>query len=290
VSSWWEVAYPGGSPVGPSKLARALYFPGNPSGRPASSDGPDVVAIKRALWRGGRWQGPASSFDDTYSRAFACGKSGNVGESGVAGFQRQSKIEPTGQLGDATYQTMRYARIPAGLSNAGEPLFDAIAVDLLEQSHKAPPAPTLPSLGPMFAGGQPLLQHDCTHATSGIPLYPAFDDAFGAGVAILAPEALVITRDSSSNPGDACYADGDSGLRYWFGHLVSAPAAGRSFAKGAKLGVTVATSQGGGPHVHVGVNVERYPGWKAGEQLKHHTNYTHGAPTIGDQLAARASV
>jgi len=23
VSSWWEVAYPGGSPVGPSKLARA---------------------------------------------------------------------------------------------------------------------------------------------------------------------------------------------------------------------------------------------------------------------------
>jgi hypothetical protein len=138
--AWWEKAYPGGPPVGPSALPRPLYFPGNPSGKPPSSDGPDVLAIKRALWRGGRWMGPASRFDDTYSQAFAQGSGPNVVESGVAGFQRQSRIEPdSGQIGDETYQTLRYARIPDGLPNAGEPLFDATAINLLEQAAKPKP-------------------------------------------------------------------------------------------------------------------------------------------------------
>jgi hypothetical protein len=143
---------------------------------------------------------------------------------------------------------------------------------------------TGPDLGPVFKGGKSVLDHDLTHATGGIPLYPAFDDAFTAGTPIIAPEFLTVTRDSSSSPGDAFYATGRSGLRYWFGHLVSAPLAGTKFAKGAVVGKVLGHSVGGGPHVHVGVNIENLYG--RGKELIHHTNYTHGAPTVGTQLAA----
>jgi hypothetical protein len=135
---WWEVAYRGGPPVGPSKLIRPLYFPGGPSGKPASDDGPDVVAVKRAVWRGGRWPGPASGFNPTFTREFALGRSGDVPMTGLAGFQRQMKIQATGQMGDETYQALRYARVPDCLPNAGDPLFDARAVDLLDQAAHPP--------------------------------------------------------------------------------------------------------------------------------------------------------
>lgn len=276
---WWTKGYPGGSPVGPPKMARALYPPSNPSGKPASSDGPDVTAIKRAVSRLGRW--PWQAFDDTYSRAFALGSSGNVRDSGVAGVQRQQGIDPTGNVGDATYQALRYAKIPAGLPHAGEPAFDDPALELLERSHELEASPTL---GPVHANGKSLLDHDCTHATGGIPLYPAFDDCFTPGKTIIAPEALTVTRDSSSQPGDAFYADGASGIRWWFGHLVSAPPVGRKFKVGEAIGVVLNHNVGGGPHVHVGVNVERL--WGSGKQLTHKTGYQHGAPLIGKQLAA----
>jgi peptidoglycan hydrolase-like protein with peptidoglycan-binding domain len=279
VSDWWTTGYPGGSPVGPSKLARPLYAPGNTQGKPPSSDGPDVVAMKRAVSRLGRWRWQA--FDDTYSQGFAKGKSGNVGESGVAGVQRQQGIEPTGSMGDATYQALRYAKIPKGLPNAGQPAFDGPAVDLLEQSHDLEAAP---HLGPVWAGGKSTLDQDCTHATSGIKLYPAFDDAFSAGRSIIAPEALTVTRGSSSNPGQAFYADGVSGCRWWFGHLVSAPPVGRKFAIGEVIGTVLDHNVGGGPHVHVAINVELRFGM--GKQLTHRTDYSHGAPLIGKQLAA----
>ena len=114
-------------------LPRPVYPP-DAAGYPVSEDGPDVVAFKRALWRGGRHEGPASAFDDTYSNAFAHGKGDNVVQTGVAGFQRQMRIEDTGYIGTRTYNALRSALIPPGLPNAGQPLFDAIAVDLLEQA------------------------------------------------------------------------------------------------------------------------------------------------------------
>ena len=137
--AWWEKAYAGGPPVGPSKLIRPLYYPGNASDKEPSEDGPDVIAVKRAVWRGGRWEGPSSRFDAAFSKAFARGVGGNVIETGLAGFQRQMKIQATGQLGDETYQALRYARVPESLPHAGEPLFDAYAVELLEQAASKPP-------------------------------------------------------------------------------------------------------------------------------------------------------
>ena len=136
----------------------------------------------------------------------------------------------------------------------------------------------------MFRGGKSVLYQDLTHATTGIPLYPAFDDAFSEGVTIIAPETIEVTKASSSSPGDACYAEGTSRIRWWFGHLHEAPSVGERIDKGQVIGITCRNTYGGGPHVHVAINVEQI--WGAGKQLTHQTNYTHGAPLIGEQLEA----
>ena len=183
----------------------------------------------------------------------------------VKEFQKEHRIPQTGVVGVNTWKALAPFLTPA-------------AKKLLPQK------PNLPNLGPVFKGGKSVLDHDLTHATGGIPLYPAFDDAFSRGITIIAPEPLVVTRASSSRPGCAFYCQGQSGLRYWFGHLAADQPVGKEFAKGAAIGRVGANSLGGGPHVHVGVNVERL--WGKGKQLAHHTNYTHGAPTVGAQLAA----
>jgi hypothetical protein len=272
MSEWWEVGYPGQSPpVGPGKLARPLY---------EGDTGPDVEAVKRAVSRLGRW--PWQKFDQVYSEGFARGKAGgNVRDSGVAGVQRQQGIQATGNVGDATYQALRYACIPKGLSHAGERAFDAAAIELLEQSHDLSSAP---DLGPVYAGGTPVLDQDCTHATGGIPLYPAFDDCWTVGRSVIAPEGLVVVGQSSAEFGDAFYADGDSGCKWWFGHLSSSPPNGRRYRVGEVIGYVVDPKGASAPHVHTGLNVEALFG--KGKQLTHHTNYTHGAPLIGKQLAA----
>ena len=148
----------------------------------------------------------------------------------------------------------------------------------LERSLKDP----VPALGPVWVGGKSILEHDLTHATSGLVLYPAFDDAFNQGRVIIAPEAMTVTRMSTSRPGLAFFAAGRSKIDYWFGHLDRTHPAGTKFRKGDAVGKVAANNIGGGPHVHVGINVERLLG--PGRQLAHHTNYTHGAPLIGVQL------
>ena len=121
--AWYEEAYPK-NPNPPSiKLPRTVEV--------GSSDGSDITAYKRAVSRGGRW--PWQSFDDTYSQSFSNGKDGgNVGDSGVKGFQRQSDIDDDGAIGPNTFDKLRTSLIPKGLPNAGQPLFDNTALDLLK--------------------------------------------------------------------------------------------------------------------------------------------------------------
>lgn len=152
-----------------------------------------------------------------------------------------------------------------------------------------PPLIVVPVLGPVWMGGKSVLTHDLTHATTGIPLFPAFDDAFKQGTVIIAPEDMEVipnprTGDpfSSANPGEAFYSRGKSKIRYWFGHLDRNHKVGTTFKKGDAVGKVAANLIGGGPHVHVGVNIELLVG--VGKELVHHTNYTHGAPLIGVQL------
>ena len=141
--------YPGGAAVTTCPLPRPVYAEG--SGYTPSEPGDDIEAYKRIVSRGGRW--PWQAFDSQYSKAFALGKAGgNVADSGVAGYQRQMNIEATGNIGTKTYNSMRNARIPAGLPNAGQPLMDATAIKLLESAYAkygGDPAPPAPSGSPL---------------------------------------------------------------------------------------------------------------------------------------------
>jgi len=116
-------------------------------------NGPDIEAYKRTVSRAGRWKW--QTFDQAYSNAFAHGKGGNVIDTGVAGIQRQQKINPTGWIGTATFNTLRSIKIPEGLPNAGQMAMDATAVKLINQAFAQfkgkepapapPPTPDKPS-------------------------------------------------------------------------------------------------------------------------------------------------
>jgi len=137
--SWWQEPYKGKTPPKDlPPLPRNLYPPSvvnKDKSKKPSKPGPDVLAMKRAISRGGRW--PWQEFDDEYSDKFALGNpSSDVANSGVAGFQRQMKIEPdSGWIGPNSYSALSYALVPDGFPHAGEHLFDSKAIDLLNQAY-----------------------------------------------------------------------------------------------------------------------------------------------------------
>lgn len=149
---WWETSYPTGHPVPVAGFPRPLHPPDSP-GYSASAPGNDVLAYKRGISRAGRWPWTPNEWDLAYSKNFAHGKAGgNVGDSGIAGFQRQMGLEGTGYVGQTTFDKMRIARVPQGLPNAGEPIFDATCLNLIGLAYKefggkdpAPPDPVKPS-------------------------------------------------------------------------------------------------------------------------------------------------
>jgi len=126
---------------------RPLYPP-DAKGYTPSVDGPDVEAYKRTVSRLGRWVWQA--FDQAYSNGFAHGKGGNLQDTGMEGFQRQMKLEATGNVGEKTFNALRSARVPEGKPHAGEMAMDARAAELIDQAWErfkgkpAPPEPTTP--------------------------------------------------------------------------------------------------------------------------------------------------
>jgi CHAP domain len=133
MSEWWERAYPGAPMVKVSGFPRPLYPPdASQYGKKPSIDGPDVVAYKRTVSRAGRW--PWQEFDDAFSNSFSHGLSGNVGETGIAGIQRQQHLDATGWIGEKTFNTLRSIKIPEGLPHAGEMAMDATAVNLINDA------------------------------------------------------------------------------------------------------------------------------------------------------------
>ena len=157
----------------------------------------------------------------------------------------------------------------------------------LEKLHTDLSRPVVPNLGPVVADGLSVLLMSPTHETSGVG-YPAFDTAFGqAGRAVVAPEALTVTRDSSAKGGDAFYAKGASGILYWFGHVDRAPAVGTRFRRGGQLArVAMISKADGGPHCHLGLDVRPLIGKHlAWGRTGSGPPYTFGSPTIGAQLA-----
>lgn len=145
-SEWWEEPYAGGPMVKVKGFPRAMYPPDAAPGHTPSKDGPDAVAYKRTCSRLGRWPWSPASWDDSYSNGFAHGKSGNVGETGTAGVQRQGSVSPdTGWVGESTFNLLRSARVPEGLPHAGEMAMDGVAANLINDAYEmfnAPPSGT----------------------------------------------------------------------------------------------------------------------------------------------------
>lgn len=135
MGEWWEAPYKGGPMVPVPGFPRPLYPPdAAKQGKQPSSDGPDVEAYKRTVSRAGRW--PWQTFDRSFSNAFSHGKSGNVADSGVAGFQRQMNLDPTGWVGTKTFNAFRSARVPEGKPHAGEMCMDVTAQNLIAEAWK----------------------------------------------------------------------------------------------------------------------------------------------------------
>ena len=69
-----------------------------------------------------------------------------VGDSGVAGFQRQMNIQPSGWLGEQTFESLRYALVPSG-PHKGEQGMDSVAVQMINEAYdffQTPPPPPEP--------------------------------------------------------------------------------------------------------------------------------------------------
>lgn len=137
MSEWYEQPYPTNPNPPKVSLPRTLYPPKSNKG---FFFGDDVTAYKRAVSRAGRWPWNPSGWDDGYADTFAFGSGGNVKDTGVKGFQRQCGIDQTGILGKHTFEALRTSLVPEGLSHAGEPLFDSVALDLLKGSSASAPS------------------------------------------------------------------------------------------------------------------------------------------------------
>jgi hypothetical protein len=138
MSTWFDAPYEKGPPVGPDKVPRVLS---PPSAGKGTFTGPDAMAVKRGISRAQRFDPWAPlNWDYTYGEVIALGRgTGQVGDSGVRGFQRQefplAKAKHTGIVNEETYQRMRRALVPVG-PNEGDPIFDPKAVDLLFEAAK----------------------------------------------------------------------------------------------------------------------------------------------------------
>jgi hypothetical protein len=142
VSEWWEQPYQGGAMIALPGFPGPIYPPdATEKGKTPTIDGPAAIALKRVVARLGRWEWAPDKWDDSYSNEFAHGRGGNVAESGLAGVQRQAKLDDTGWVDEETFNLLRSVRIPKGLPNAGQAAMDATARKLLIQAWEAAQRP-----------------------------------------------------------------------------------------------------------------------------------------------------
>ena len=139
MTEWWEQPYERGEPADLPGFPQAMYPPdAEDKGQKPKFNAEEVLAYKRIVSRLGRWKWDPDGWDEEYSNAFAHGAGPNVSESGIAGVQRQAKIDPaTGWLDEKTFEMLRSVRIPSGLPHAGEPAIDGPARKLLKEAYEA---------------------------------------------------------------------------------------------------------------------------------------------------------
>lgn len=251
-------------------LKRPLYGPGHPKGPSQGRDVKDFV--KRTLHRLPDQLGlsadffpePPGGFTDVYNdKTFEA----------IKVVQEWFDVRPpTGNMGYTTFDFL-WAHADAYAKYA---------------YRRFTPPSDIPDLGKLTQGGNDLLGLRLTHQSSGFPnpghpdsVFPAIDAGWITGLDVYAVENMRVTEGSSANVGDAFYAMGESRIEYWYGHLASAPAVGKTFRKGDKVGDI--SPHPNGAHVHMGMNAKRL----IGKDLVY--GYSHGVPTVGQQLHAELS-
>jgi hypothetical protein len=250
-------------------LKRPMYGPNRPKG---PTVGKDVAIAKFGIHRYemGLLPKPENGFTENFGRAL---------QEAVEVIQKQENIQPTGNIGQATFDIIwdyldDYRRLQYKNFKVPPP---------------KPPPVKIPDLGPIYRGpyAVSIMQHSLTHRTSGVPFFPAFDDGWVAGRDVLAPEDLEVYEQSGSAGGDAFFCRGASGIKYWFGHLVFAPPTGKKFLKGEKIGdIAWLPISLGSSHVHCGIDARPL----IGHELIHRTDYRPGAPKVGTQLREALSL
>lgn len=198
--------------------------------------------------------------------------------------QPNEGINPTGDIGQATWDVL-WEYIPRWKR----------AEYLAWKIPTIPKPNPVPWLGPVIVGDPPLSKLSLTHNTDGMPSgqsYIAVDVGWIQGRTILAPEDLVVTKQSSAAGADAFYASGSSTLLYWFGHLQYAPKTGTRFKRGQVMGrIAWIPSSDGGPHLHVGIDGRPLLGHPfAYGRTGKGPDYTFGSPSIDAQLREALSL
>jgi len=254
----------------PPDLKRAMYPPGHPKG---PTSGKDVAIMKFGVHRyeTGLLPKPAAGFSEDFGPALK--------EALKVVLQPNEGILPSGAIGQATFDVIWRC-------------LDDYRRSQYRRWSPPPPRPTMPpvpKLGPLYSGGSSPLANDLTHWTAGLEgvegsVWPAYDDGWIIGRAILAVEPMTVYDTGTSQHGTrAFFAAGESGLRYWYGHLAQWPSIGHKFSKGDIVGRIGSMSRA---HVHLAINAVKL----LGRDLASHTNYTHGAPLVGVQLREALSL
>lgn len=251
MSEWWERAYPGGPMVGPPFI-RPLYPPdANKQGKVPSTNGDDIVAIKRAVWRGGHWQRPDAGFDTVFSNGFSHGKSGNVSENGLAGLQRQNDVDASGWMGESTYNLIRSARIPTGLPHAGEPLLDQSAINLLNEFRDLYLGPSSTVRLAALAKAKTYIGYKESPAGTNGNMFGSW---YGANYEPWCAMLVTYCFELGSDGGSPSFAKGS---RYAYVPYIVRDAQARknglSLTSGPKAGDLVCYDWGGGEYDHVGI-------------------------------------
>jgi hypothetical protein len=128
----------------PGKFPGPLYPPGAAPRYTPSAKTPFAVAVKRAMAHCGFWPWDPDSWDEAWSNNAAYGVEGNAEKAGMKAMQKWSgTIDPTGNVGEKTFNFLRSVVVPQGRTHAGEPAWDSQCVALTQQAYDQafPPKP-----------------------------------------------------------------------------------------------------------------------------------------------------